>query len=321
MRDGLSWVIKFYKINQMKEEAKVLQSCPTGMYMGTGEVEGYSIVMLPEQDTVNYRRKDALESAGRTATHNALMRAYEVAKDKAPNCGDCIPTISIVLSSSMEEKPYTEATPIAGLPHAAQHMIPKVAPGTKYRIIVVSVTWTARWVCLPTEGIEFAPNDGVVPSGQKIYIGNQAFDFGAPQPSRHNTVSMQSKYDQADQSRIKEETFLSRADEQIRAMGPQVMAKMWAELENAILHLPKCPPECNNSDMSITIGYPKPFLISYKKRVKKIDTPGYEMVDGNYQQVTKLVDSTSFEILGEWSWSVQRNCVANDNKKKKADAS
>ena len=297
----------------MKEEVKELQSCPTGMYMGSGDVEGYSLVMLPEQDTVNYRRRDAIESAGRTATHNALMRAYEVAKDKAPNCGDCTATISIVLTSPKEEKPYTEATPVAGLPQGAMHMVPKVPAGTKYRIIVVSVTWTARWVCLP-EGIEFAANDGVVPSGQKVYIGNQAFDFGAPQPSRHNTVSLKTNYDQAEQTRIKEETFFARADEQIRGMGQQVNQKMFAELETAILHLPKCPPECSNSDMSITIGYPKPFQVTYKKKIKKVDQPAYEMVDGTYQRVNKLVDSTCFEIMGEWSWSVQRNCQ-NDKKK------
>ncbi len=300
----------------MKEVVKELQSCPTGMYMGSGEVEGYSLVMLPEQDTVNFRRRDAIESASRTATMSALKRAYEVARDKSPNCGDCIATISIVLTSPKEEKPYTEATPVAGLPQGAMHMVPKVPAGTKYRIIVVSVTWTARWVCLPVEGIEFAANDGVVPSGQKIYIGNQSFDFGAPQPSRHNTVVLNSKFDQADHSRLKEETFLSRVDEQIRQMTQQINSKMWIELETAILHLPKCPPECANGDMSITIGYPKPFLVTYKKKVKKIDTPAYEMLDGTYQRVTKLVDSTCFEITGEWSWSVQRNCTSNDSKKK-----
>ncbi len=303
----------------MKEEIKELKSCPVGMYMGTGEVEGYSLVLLPEQDTVNFRRKDALESASRTATKAALMRAYEVAKDKAPDCGDCIATISIVLSSPKEEKPYTEATPVAGLPQTAMHLVPKVPAGTKYRIIVVSVTWTVRWVCLPADGIIFAANDAVIPSGVKTYIGNQAFDFGAPQPSRHNTVSYSIKFDQAQQKRIKEDTFLSRVDEQIRAVSAQVNAKMWAELENAILHLPKCPPECGESDMSITIGYPKPFMVTYKKKVIKVEVDGYEIVDGKYHPLKNLVDSTCFDITGEWSWSVQRNCTPLDTKKKKAE--
>ena len=303
----------------MKEVIKEIQSCPIGMYMGSGDVEGYSLVMLPEQDTVNFRRKDALESAARTATHNALMRAYEVAKDKAPNCGDCIATISIVLSSPKEEKPYTEATPVAGLPQSAMHLVPKVPVGTKYRIIVVSVTWTVRWVCLPADGITFAPNDAVIPSGVKTYIGNQAFDFGAPQPSRHNSISMSMKFDQAEQRKIKEETFLGRVDEHIRSMAQQVNAKMFSELESAILHLPKCPPECGESDMSITIGYPKPFLVTYKKKVTKVEQDTYEHLDGVFQRVKKLVDSTCFDITGEWSWSVQRNCQANDPKKKKVE--
>ncbi len=293
----------------MVEELKkrTFPTCPSGTYVGTGEVEGYCMVLLPEQDTVHYRRKEAFAHANQSAIKQALKRAFDLAKDKAPNCGDCIATMSIVLSAPKEEKPYTESTPVSGLPQSAAHLIPK-DPNAKYRIVVVSVTWTVRWVCLAEGSIEFAPNDAVVSTGSKIYIGNQAFDFGAPQPSKHNIVIKEAKYDQADNSRLKVETFHSRLDEKIREVTQQVQYQLWSELEAAVLQLPLCPPECSNNDMSITVGYPKPFFVKYKEVVTQKEGTAYEVVDGTYQAIKKMFDQTCYYITGEWSWSCQRNC-------------
>ena len=194
------------------------------------------------------------------------------------------------------------------LPQAAQSLIPRPQPNAepaKYKIIVSSVIWTARWVCLPKDGIIEPPDEGAILSGSKTFLGNKVFDFGCPHPFRSNIIAVNRESQTANNKRNTVDRTRQEMVNTVRSVEQEVNNTLFQELNQAIRTLPKCPPECPPGEMSIMIGYPAPFLVTSKELITQVDRDGY---DEKYQRVIVPTDILNYTVHGEWSWSVQRAC-------------
>ncbi|MEI6816100.1 MAG: hypothetical protein WCL14_05790 [Bacteroidota bacterium] len=317
------------RINKKRVENKhITPLLPMGTYIGSEIIEGYEILLLPEMDTP-YRRNEALKKAEHNAIKEALKRAYELSKNGAPDCEDgFVPAMSIIMSAPKEEPGYTEEINVKGLPPEAAALAPKYPSpaGQKYKIVAVSMEWTARWVILPASGINFPENDGIIPSGIINYIGDTPIDFGCPKPIKNNIVIRDMIYDQVDHVHVPLETFKTNLNAQVEKIRKETETAVFEELEMGIMYLPRCPLDQVSGGLSITIGYPKTYAIIYKEIKYHIEKQEY-IPDPTLGRVlaTVLHDQFRYEISGEWSWSVQRTCLAPAKpvvrKKRKAVAS
>src|SRR5665213_1374508 len=206
---------------EKKESRRKNVLYPKSVYLGSDSVEGYSLILLPEMDT-EYRHDVAVKTISANIVNEALKKAFELSKTKAPDWKDGIPALSITFSSPKEGKPIGDQVSVAGLPPGAASLKQGVKEGQRYKIIVVSLIWVARWVCLPKEGIEFAGNNETVPSGKETFIGNQAFDFGVPQPVRHNIIKTSSIFRQEESRKKSKEAFQADIDYQAEPLKRQL---------------------------------------------------------------------------------------------------
>lgn len=293
---------------------------PNGVYIGSEITEGYELLLLPEMDTL-YRRKESYKKAEATAINLAIDRAFALSAGKCPDCDDrYVPAISIILSAPKEEIGYDETVAHTGLPPIAAALVARYPNAQhKYKIVTVSVEWTARWVILPVNGIDFPDNDGIIPSGIITYIGNKAFDFGCPQPIKNNIIIRDMIYDMAEPNPHPHmrhhawtpETFKAGLDANIEKIRKETEEAVFKELKEAIVYLPKCPLDQVAGGLSISIGYPKNYAVIFKELHYEIDTPGVVQNEaGQNVMGTIKKEMLKYEITGNWSWSVQRTCGA-----------
>ena len=96
-----------------------------------------------------------------------------------------------------------------------------------------------------------------------------------------------------------------------RSYQGQLEIKLFKELTDAIHNLPDCPNGAEGGEYSITIGYPVPYYFGTEE--KKYEFMEYEYgyndaVPPQYVKKEVPTERSMFEIRGEWSWSVQRDC-------------
>jgi hypothetical protein len=295
---------------EKKEKIKKEILYPKVVYIGSDTVEGYSIIHLPEMDT-EYRHDVAVKSITTNIINEALKKAMELSKNSKPVWEDGITTLSITLTNPKEGKPMNDQVSDAGLPPGALATRRLIKEGQRYRILVVSLTWTARWVCLPKEGIEFPENNEIEMSGKETQIGNKVFDFGVPKPVKHNTVRIIHQLKQSETRKTKLSSFLAEVQQYENSYKGQLEIKLYTELTEAINHLPVCPNGVTDGELSITIGYPTPYYFGTEEKSYTFMEYEYGYNDAVPPQYVKKEIPTErplFEIKGEWSWSVQRDC-------------
>jgi len=280
----------------------------TGVYVGSESVEDYCKIPTVEKG-VEIRWNAAIETASNNATRAALKRAYEASTGSKPKCEGFVTTLSIRISAPKEGKHFTEKIPSINLPQGAKVLADQAKPGDEYTIIVMRVNWTARWICLPIGGIEGLPKDGVTPSTGVTFLGINALDLGCPHPSKDGIVIFERT---EAHNPLKRSPQLENWKMSYRSFEDQVkntvIQTTFRELEQAILQLAKCPPECKVGDLSITLGYPEPFSFEYTEVVTMIDKDEYQTIDGTFQAVKTKVEQVTYKAIGKWSWSVQRTC-------------
>ncbi len=297
---------------ELKKSQPVIEvnQSPIGVYIGSDIIEGYAR-LHPEEMEMPPKRREANEHAVYMANKAAIDKAIALSKVISPPVheGGKV-ALSIRLSPPKYDKPYTQVTPIALLPNEAASLAKGVKEGDPFVIIAVSVMWTARWICLPDGGIEGLPKDSVTASSAKTHIGDKVFDFGCPQPMFDKVIVKESNHVHRELKRYTQEDFrrdyVRFKSEMERSLEQEVMM----QLHNALRQLPKCPAECPETQMSITLGYPETFSITTEETVtvqykrEYVYTPKIEAVDVPYDVLT-------YHVIGKWSWAVQRACCSD----------
>lgn len=283
---------------------------PTGVYIGSDIIEGYA-KLRPEEMDIPPKRRDAMDAAINMANRAAVDKAYRLSQvGSKPTCETGIVVLSIRISPPKVDKPYTEAIPAILLPPEASVFVRGLRPEDKYVILSVSVMWTARWICLPAGGIEGLPRDTVTASNAKTHVGDKVFDFGCPQPSFDRVVVFENN--QVHHELVKYPVAKFRADYPnfINSVTSNLTQQTFSQLYDAILKLPKCPAECPETQLSITLGYPEPFSVVAeegsvtKTRNEYVRNPEFKLVEVPYEVL-------SYNVKGKWSWSVQRTCCSD----------
>ena len=284
---------------------------PTGVYIGSEIIEGYAKLMFEDMDILPKRRA-AVEAAVLEANKSAIEKSYLLSKGKEPVCKGSVATLSIRISPPKEEKPYTEATPVHYLPPAAINAIkPITRHGEKYYIIVVSVVFTARWVCLPKGSIPGLPKDTVTPSTGKTYIGNNTYDFGCPHPSEDRITEFEKIEVHVKPHPLK--GFIEKYPLFDQAFEKEFETHLFNELFPAIQSLPKCPVECPETDLSVTIGYPQSLKTSGEERIDIMERQEQLIMPpvAQHRMTTVRFEQHNYVMKGKWSWSVQRTCCSD----------
>lgn len=285
-------------------------SSPKGVYLGSEIIEGYGKLLTDEVDILSKRRA-ALQAAILDANKAAIQKAFLLSKGKEPVCEGSVATLSIRISPAIEEKPYNEATPANLLPPAALAIAKPGRYGEKYTLIVVSVVFVARWVCLPKGSIPGLPKDSVTPSKIKTHIGNNTYDFGCPHPSIDKVTDYQKE-------ELHTKPMLLQAFTEKYATFDEVFIKdiedhMFNEMFTELEALPNCPMECPETDLSITMGYPQPFYSTGSEQIRVLERLENLIMPPATQHVMTKVkyEQYYYKMDGDWSYSMQRTCSDN----------
>ncbi len=282
---------------------------PTGVYIGSEIIEGYA-KLLPEEMEILSKRREAIQLATFEANKAAIEKAYLLSEGKKPLSEDNVVTLSIRISPPKEEKPYTETTPVHLLPAPAIATLKITRHGEKYNLIVVSVVFTARWICLPEGSIPGLPKDTVTASKGVTHIGNNRYDFGCPHPSMDNIIELEKIEICVKPAPVK--AFVEKYSAFDTAFVKELELHLFNQLFPAIQTLPKCPIECPETDLSVTIGYPQTFVATGEEQIEILERQENLIMPPALQPAMTTVRFEQFNYVmkGKWSWSVQRTCCS-----------
>lgn len=282
---------------------------PVGVYIGADIIEGYA-KLRPEEMEMPPKRREAVDAAIFMANKAAVDKAFALSNiGSKPICENGKVAISIRISPPKIDKPYDETTPVVLLPAEAAALARTSKEGDKYFIISVSVMWTARWICLPEGGIEGLPRDSVTASSGKTHIGDKVFDFGCPQPFFDKVVSLETSTTHRELKRYTTDHFRADYKRFVNDMTSNVNRETLSQLYNALRMLPKCPAECPETQISVTLGYPETFsvegteTVQIEIRKEYVHDPEFRLADVPHELLT-------YKVTGKWSWAVQRSCCS-----------
>ncbi len=276
------------------------------VYIGTDKIEGYAKITGPDMDILS-KRREAMAQAVQQANFMAVKQAYETGKDFKPEANGNIVLLSVRITPPVTEEPYTEATP--------QHLLPPEFAAAmrgrysveKFNIYVVSVGWTARWITVEPDSIEGLPSYPESKQTSKTRIGKTVFEFATPHPMLDKISYMEKTEHHVAQRNLTLKAFVEKYKTYEEEFIREFEKHFFEELNQAFLKLPKCPKECEETELSVTIGYPQPYqaggkeVIIVRERSEMVHQPAPKVVNVKFEEYT-------FEMKGKWSWSMQRVC-------------
>ncbi len=282
---------------------------PVGIYLGSDIIEGYA-KLLPMEMDVPPKRRDAIDAAIFMANKAAVEKSYRLSQiGSQPNCDIGKAALSIRISPPKIETPYDETFPVALLPAEAAALARTFKEGEKYFIVNVSVMWTARWICLPEGGIAGLPRDTITASNAQTHIGDKVFDFGCPHPSFDKVVTKETITAHREMKRYPVESFRSEYPRMRDQMKDSVQRETVVQLNEAIRNLAKCPVECPETQMSVTLGYPESMWVEGEEIIEVQEREEW-VYEPTMHRAKIPFNVLSYRVKGKWSWSVQRTCCS-----------
>jgi hypothetical protein len=279
---------------------------PETIYVGTDKIEGYAKITEVEMQLVT-KRREAIKAATDQANLLAVKKAYETAAKSKPEVEGKLAVLHIRILPPVEETPYTEATPAHLFPPEVpvQHRTPRY--GEKFNIFVLSVGWTARWILLSEGDIDGLPSYQETKSKTKTRIGKTSYEFNCPQPLMDKITTIEKVELHVSPRQVPLKSFVEKYPGFDDAFAVQAKDAFFAELNEALVNLPKCPKECEETELAVTIGYPQPYsvtgdeVIIVRERSEMVQQPNPKVVTIKFEEYT-------YVTKGKWSWSIQRAC-------------
>ena len=278
------------------------------VYVGTDRIEGYAKITDQAMLFVT-KRRELMRVAINQANTLAVKNACEMAKTSKPDGDGKLVVLCIRISAPKEEPPYTELTPVHLLPPEAipPHQRVHNRYGEKFKIYVVSVVWTADWILVNEGDIQGLPSYQETKSKAKTRIGKTVFEFNCPQPLLDKTTTLEKTELHLGTRHLPLKGFVEKYKTFDDAFVIQMQEAFTAELNEALINLPRCPKECEETEMTVTIGYPQQYeftgeeVIVVRERSEMVQQPNPKVVTVKFEEYT-------YVMKGKWSWSVQRAC-------------
>ena len=290
------------------QTVKDVNESPVSVYIGADIIEGYGKLRVDEVD-VPPKHREAMDAAILMANKNAVEKALAQSKlVEKPDCKGGKLALSIRISPPRIDMPYTNDVSIYNLPLEAQALAKTSRHGERYVITSVSVMWTARWICIPKGGYPGLPKDTITASNARTHIGDKIFDFGCPHPSSDGVVAKETDNVHKENPRYTLLKFQEDYPNFINVATETLIKDTLDELGNAMMVLPKCPAECPETQLSVTLGYPQPMSVVGAESIVVEERDGY---NEKYQRVKVPYDLHNYKVKGKWSWTVQRTCCAD----------
>ena len=290
----------------IEKRAVAEKASPETVYAGMDIIEGYAKITEAELHLVT-KRREAMKLAVHQAHVLAVKNAYEMARACKPVSGDKLPVLCIRISPPKEEESYTELTPVQFLPPDVGVSMRSNRYGEKFTIYVVSVVWTAHWVMVSEGDIDGLPSYKETKGNVKTHIGKSVFEFNIPQPMLDNTTKLDKTEHHVAQRHVTLKAFVEKYKSFDEVFVKEFETAFFTELNDAIMNLPKCPKEYEETEMTVTIGYPQPYSVTgeeeiiVRERSEMVHQPNPKVVNVKFEEYT-------YAMKGRWSWSVQRAC-------------